>query len=409
MRRAMNTENSENPREMERERMGARKPLLLSRTVELSVMAAMFVTAPASGQTTPTFAYRVPASDSIRIVRDQPYRQGASGPIQYDLYLPPARDAARVPVVIVFNGGQGASRGVSLNAGWASLFAASGFAAVTYDSDPSGAEVNFDALVRALAAKGAERGLDLDRVALWAGSSNVSSALPIASDSARHTIRAAVMYYGAAAIPRFRADLPIQLIRVGLDQPALLQRQDSLIARALAFNAPIEVINHPSGEHPFEESSSRASARVMESSIAFLRRVLDPSFAGALAGESVRAEAGAASYAGDWVRASRAFQALAEGAPNDAELQRKLGDARLAAGDANGAVMAYLRSRELGHWRLADLAIGLVAAYAQSGRREQAYQEIANFRPTWNKAGILANAPQLAPFRDDPEFIRRMR
>ena len=298
---------------------------------------------------------------------------------------------------------------VSLNAGWARLFAASGFAAVTYDSDPSGAEVNFDALVRALAAKGAERGLDLDRVALWAGSSNVSSALPIASDSARHTIRAAVMYYGAAAILRFRADLPIQLIRVGLDQPALLQRQDSLIARALAFNAPIEVINHPSGEHPFEESSSRASARVMESSIAFLRRVLDPSFAGALAGESVRAEAGAASYAGDWVRASRAFQALAEGAPNDAELQRKLGDARLAAGDANGAVMAYLRSRELGHWRLADLAIGLVAAYAQSGRREQAYQEIANFRPTWNKAGILANAPQLAPFRNDPEFIRRMR
>ena len=246
-------------------------------------------------------------------------------------------------------------------------------------------------------------------MALLAGSGNVSAALPIASDSTRQNIRAAAMYYGAARIPAFRKDLPFQLVRVGLDQPGVLYQQDSLIAQALAANAPIEIINHPSGEHPFEEGTTRASKRIVESTVAFLWHTLSADFDGALAEQAVKAEAGAAAYTGEWTRASRAVQTLAEQAPNDPELQRKLGDARLAAGDAAGAIPAYLRSRELRHWRRGDIAIGLIAAYAQLGRREEAYAEIGNLPASWNKAAMLESSPQLAAFRNDPELVRRMR
>ena len=207
----------------------------------------------------------------------------------------------------------------------------------------------------------------------------------------------------------FRVDLPIQLVRAGLDQPGLQRIQDTLITQAIAANAPIEIVNHPSGEHPFEEAASRAGARVVEGSIAFLKRTLAPEFIGALAQEALRAEAGAASYTGDWARAARAFQALAERSPNDFELQRKLADSRLEAGDATAAIAAYLRSRELGHWRRGDIAIGLIVAYTQAGRREQAFTEIANLPAQWDKAAILQNNPMLARYRNDPDFVQRMR
>jgi hypothetical protein len=362
----------------------------------------------AIAQTTPKLAYHVPAADSVRVLRDQPYRS-AAGPLRYDLYLPGTTPPERMPVVVVFNGGRGDARGIGINVGWARLLAANGFAAVTYESDTSGAVSNYDALARALAARPVADKLDLDRVALWAGSANVSGALPLASDSMRRAIRSAVMYYGAARVPSFRIDLPIQLVRVGLDQPGLLRMQDTLIMQAITANAPIEIVNHPSGEHPFEEAASRAGARIVEGSVAFLRRTLAPEFIGALAQEALRAEAGAASYNGNWARAARAFESLTERAPNDFELQRKLADSRLAAGDAAGAISAYLRSRELGHWRRGDIAIGLIVAYTQAGRREQAFTEIANLPAQWDKAAILRNNPMLAPYRNDPEFVQRMR
>ena len=181
-------------------------------------------------------------------------------------------------------------------------------------------------------------------------------------------------------------------------------------ARALAANAPIEIANHPSGEHPFEETvESRAGARIVAETIAFFERALSADFRGALAAETNRAEAGAAAYADDWPRAVRAFAALAAESPADPELQRRLGDARLAAGDPAAAVTAYLKSRELKHWRRGDIAVGLIAAYADAGQRERAFAEVANLPTMWNKAEILKNNPKLAAYRNDPEFIERMR
>jgi hypothetical protein len=372
-----------------------------------ALVLAPFVAATASRAQTPRLAYHVPAADSVRIIASQQYGTGPS--TKYDLYLPhAARGANSLPVVVIFNGGGGAARAQSLNIAWARLLAGIGLAAVTYDGDSTGAAANFDALVRELLRVKSTHAIDTDRFAIWAGSGNAPPAITIASDSVRRMIRALVLYYGAGPSTTFRRDLPIQIVRAGMDQPGLMREIDAFVARALAANVPISVVNHPSGEHPFEQSTSRAGASVVESTLAFLYHMLAANHSADIVAEIPRAEAGAASYAGDWPRAARAFQALSDANPNDAELQRKLADARLAATEFNAAITAYLRSRALGHWRRRDIQIGLISAYAQSGQRDKAFAELDDFPPSWDRVRMVATHPQLAPLRGSLEIAQHL-
>ena len=102
----------------------------------------------------------------MRIIRDQAYKQGATAPVQYDLYLPNVTRRGPMPVVVIFNAGQGVGRTLSLNVAWARLLAGTGLAAVTYDSDTSGAVRNFDALTRALERDATSHGVAVTRMAL---------------------------------------------------------------------------------------------------------------------------------------------------------------------------------------------------------------------------------------------------
>ena len=72
----------------------------------------------------------------------------------------------------------------------------------------------------------------------------------------------------------------------------------------------------------------------------FLQRVLAQDFDGALNADAKRAEAGQAAYANDWPRAAAAFQSLADASPRDAELQRRLADARLGEKNYPAAIDA---------------------------------------------------------------------
>src|SRR5262249_41803127 len=77
---------------------------------------------------------------------------------------------------------------------WARLLAASGMVAVTYSyRDPVG---DLEALLRHLRENGRALGIDAERIALWAASGNVPTALFTLMRESRDAFRCAVLCYG---------------------------------------------------------------------------------------------------------------------------------------------------------------------------------------------------------------------
>ena len=93
--------------------------------------------------------------------------------------------------------------------------------AINPDTHTEGIEEDFDGIVSYVREHAAELRADPDRIGIWACSGHVSKSLPMAEDPARTTIKSAVFYYGAAPVKQWRLDLPILMVRAGLDRPAL--------------------------------------------------------------------------------------------------------------------------------------------------------------------------------------------
>ena len=64
------------------------------------------------------------------------------------------------------------------------------------------------------------------------------------------------MYYGFADVTIFRPDLPILMVRAGLDRPAVNSRHRGAGSGRHAQNAPLTLLNHSSGAHAFEISTT---------------------------------------------------------------------------------------------------------------------------------------------------------
>jgi dienelactone hydrolase len=99
----------------------------------------------------------------------------------------------------------------------------------------------------------------------------VWSALPILEDPRRIAVKAAVLFYGAASILQFRRDLPLLIVRAGLDRPPVNQELTELVSLALKQNVPVTLVNYPSGHHAFEiVDDSDATRAVIDRMIAFI-------------------------------------------------------------------------------------------------------------------------------------------
>ncbi len=67
--------------------------------------------------------------------------------------------------------------------------------------------------------------------------------------------------------------IPIFVARAGLDHiPGVNESIDRFGGEALAANAPLTLMNHPTGEHPFDnQNDNERSREIIRSAIAFLR------------------------------------------------------------------------------------------------------------------------------------------
>jgi tetratricopeptide (TPR) repeat protein len=193
-------------------------------------------------------------------------------------------------------------------------------AAVTFDA--RGQEDNVADVGDAFAylrAHGRELGLDPARMAAWACSANVRSALTVLMQPGPATAVAAVLYYGNGDPAQLRGDLPVLLARAGKDRPQMNAMMDQLAARAMQANAPWTVLNVPGGHHAFdvldETEESRAAVRA---TVAFLRGQLEPAPAPSRPVNEARAAA-AHMMAGEWAEAEAAYARFVERDPRDVD------------------------------------------------------------------------------------------
>ena len=270
--------------------------------------------------------YPVPSPSSFEVLKDQPY-----GELRMDVFRPrPA--TGPLPTLIIFNTVAGAERAQPFFKAWAEIAASKGMLAIMPDLRPGSVEQDFDALLAHLTANGAAIGVDRERIAVYAGSGNVSRSLPLVLNPRRTALKAAVMYYGAANVKTFRPELPILFVRAGLDRPPVTRAMTELVTLAQNQNAPVTILNYAGGHHAFEGIDDEDATRdVIDRTIDFVKRATMPSYQASLRRGIPEATAAAAVSAGDFVTASAAYAELVKAKPDDPRVRLAYGEALLGA------------------------------------------------------------------------------
>ncbi|MEK6304568.1 MAG: alpha/beta hydrolase [Acidobacteriota bacterium] len=250
--------------------------------------------------------YQIPGMDAVTIRRDVQYRTTDGGALTLDIYHPPGwKGGERIPAVVFVSGysdvGFQKMLGCKLKEmgsyiSWAQLTAASGMAAITYSAVEPAADI--EALLQYVRQNAASLGIDENRIGVWACSGNVPNALSVLMEERRDYLKCAVLCYGvmldleghnstAESSKRFGfvnpsadksvddlpRDLPLFVVRAGQDEmPHLNETLDRFVAKALACNLPITLVNHPTAPHAFDlMQDSEASRETIRQILAFMR------------------------------------------------------------------------------------------------------------------------------------------
>ena len=225
---------------------------------------------------------------------------------------------------------------------------------------------------RILTARGADVGIDREAIAVYAASGNAYAAFPFIEDPRQTAIKAAVIYYGTGPVTEFRRDLPVLLVRAGLDRPALNQGITTLAALAVSQNAPLTLLNHASGYHGFEMFNDDDATRdVMEQTISFVRRATTPSFQAAVARGIPEATAAGYVQTQAFGKAAAIDGELVTARPNDARLRLSYGEALMGDSQFAAACAEFekLKGKGLGP---RDLGLPAARACMQKGDADAA-------------------------------------
>lgn len=253
-------------------------------------------------------ALQLPDMHVTDTIRDLAYTAPDGRGLGLDIHRPKQRGASALPAVLLggppaFHAGRSSGQKI----GWAQAIAASGMAAVPFDTrsddflkSSAAPCADVEAAIAFVREHGREHGLDPDRLAtlgfsigtapwhLWAV---LREPLPF--------VRCNVVYYGpldfdGAPLPaaadldpeyaalthlrRHRGGIPPMLIaRAGQESFTFINDSIERFTReAAGLGAPVELIEHESGPHGFDIRLHDArSAEIIRSTLAFLRRHLE--------------------------------------------------------------------------------------------------------------------------------------
>ena len=228
-----------------------------------------------------TALFRLPGMDAVRVRRDLAFPGADGATLRLDLYAPPGATGGELPAVVIGEGypeagferlfGRG-FRQMGPIASWARLIAADARALLRFVRDEAPA-----------------LGVDRSRIGLWAASGHGPTALSLLLGEGHDFLRCAAFCYpflldldGATdvaeaattfrfvdacagrSIGDFPAATPILLVRAGREEtPHLNESLDAFVARALARNLPLTLVNHAEGPHAFDLFHDSAETRAI--------------------------------------------------------------------------------------------------------------------------------------------------
>jgi tetratricopeptide (TPR) repeat protein len=319
----------------------------------------------------PKFVLPLPA-DSQFTKQSFSYSQaGDAKALQMDVYRP--KGSAKVPVAVMLNGVGMDMRTHPQYMGWGRAVTTVGLAGVIMDSEPGAIEKNFDDVMGYLRKHAAELNVDPERVVLYSCSANVTSGLPIAMNASRAYIKAAVVYYGYAQVDAIRRDVPVMLVRAGLDSTQLNQGLDAMFARAVRENAPWSLVNIAGGQHGFEVFDDNDESRsVVRATLEFMRSSLQPGVQQAVLKGQAKAEAAGLLSAEKWQAAAAAYERVIKGEPSDSAAHWRLAQALEHVGQEKRAIDEYQRALDLGNFNRGLISFSAAKLSLKIGDTERA-------------------------------------
>lgn len=349
------------------------------------------------------FHYPPPSAGSVTLRTDVQFGTARDAALKMDVARPATDANGRRPALIFFNTRfAGRERDVFYQK-WALAAASNGLVGIVPDLWDGTQAEDFDLLVRHLTEHADDYGVDREAIAVYAASGNVRVAFPVVEDPKRTVVKAAVMYYGLADIPVFRLDLPVLYVRAGLDRPPLNRAIVELAGQAVMQNAPLTLLNHPTGHHAFElRDDDGGTAEMIERTADFVKRATAAPYQKALRTNLAEAKAAGQMLVGDHAGAAEGYAALVAAQPDNAQIGLAYGEALLADRQFAAACAAFdrLRGRGLGP---RDLGLPAARACMQKGDADAAMTWLQSI-PTRFLPSSVATEPVFAPLAERADF-----
>lgn len=257
--------------------------------------------------------YSVPAMDKVRIKKGVTYKSEANLELKMDVYIPPnLKKGDKRPAVFFIHGGtapENRPKDWGVFASWGKLVGASDLVGVVFTHrmgfpkpEFALAESDLNDAVDYVRKNADSLNVDGDRIALV----SFSAGGPLLSGPMRETrsfVRGLVAFYSfldirqsemhkqtigdpeilkkyspiSYLVPNNRRLPPILIARAGLDEiPGLNAATDRFISEALSKNINVELMNHPSGIHGFDNQvGDDRSREIIRRVLTFLRENLE--------------------------------------------------------------------------------------------------------------------------------------
>lgn len=298
--------------------------------------------------------------------------------LKADFYLPVNYKQQQNPVLI-FGDGYGVDfRNWDHYTNWAKLAASKGFISIIYCPRKEEAKANLRNLLNFIIKESNSYFIDSTKISLYAGSGSVLEMLPFANEETR--IKAAMMYYGAPKMENFRLNMPVLLVRAGLDNPQLNKALDTLAFKALQAFAPYTIVSFNTATHPFEDIDDPEIRKFMIFSLDFLKTSLSKPLQDNISQKESIITASRELYHSNWKTALAALQAALKNDPSNSDIEQKIGNVYMELEEYDKAIKAFNDALAHGSWRKGEIAKKKCIAYAALNDVENAIGEMKILR-----------------------------